>query len=138
MAVELSERTQFGRKLSHREGMNVNWGLNKLTASLDVTGNFRNSKEYSTVEQQNTLKAIRYFSQQTLNTRRKGFDLAADIKYEFGESHYLQIHDDFYTSTNKPFLASTVQYLEPNLRKEVFYKYYIGLQGKEQSVEFIL
>ena len=106
--------------MSHREGMNVNWGLNKLTASLDVTGNFRNSKEYSTVEQQNTLKAIRYFSQQTLNNRRKGFDLAADIKYEFGESHYLQIHDDFYTSTNKPFLASTVQYLEPNLRKEVF------------------
>ena len=46
--------------------------------------------------------------------------MAADIKYEFGESHYLQIHDDFYTSTNKPFLASTVQYLEPNLRKEVF------------------
>ncbi|OWP28933.1 hypothetical protein CBG57_11190 [Prevotella nigrescens] len=120
MAVELIERTQFGRKLSHREGMNVNWGLNKLTASLDVTGNFRNSKEYFTVEQQNTLKAIRYFSQQTLNKRRKGFDLAADIKYEFGESHYLQIHDDFYTSTNKPFLASTVQYLEPNLRKEVF------------------
>jgi len=119
-AVEISQRTKVGRKISNTENANFYLGSSKIILNGGVVTNFRNDLNHYTVETQNVENNAQYISQQSIQNKRKGFDTSLGLKYEFSDNHYVQFYNDFYYAGNKPINKSTTEYLETNLHEQLF------------------
>lgn len=119
-AVEISQRTKVGRKVSNTENVNFCLGSNKITLDGGVAMNFRNDLNHYTAETQNIANNAQYISQQSVRNRRKGFDASLGLKYEFSDNHYLQLFDNFYYAGNKPTNNSCTDLYESDLYEQVF------------------